>query len=50
MPQEIFRQSLIWALAIEDEQEKDRQYKKQQSKSKGNETVKLDYSFLDGDF
>ena len=47
MPSSLFQQSLIWALAINEEQEKERAVQKQKSKSKGNETVSLDYEFLD---
>jgi len=47
MPKPIFQQSLVWALAVSEEQGKDREFQKQKAKSKGNETVKLDYSFLD---
>jgi hypothetical protein len=47
MPKPIFQQSLVWAIAVSEEREKDREFQKQKAKSKGNETVKLDYSFLD---
>lgn len=47
MPQDLFKQSLVWALAINEEEEKERKRSEQQAKSGGNETVSLDYSFLD---
>ena len=47
MPPDIFKQSLIWALAIEEEEAEDRNREQQKAKSNGNETVNLDYSFLD---
>ena len=51
MPRHLFRQSLVWALAINEEEKIQQKQQKQKAKSKGNETVNLDYSFLDnGDF
>ncbi len=47
MPPAIFKQSIAWALTIEEEEQKQREVAKQKAKSKGNETVRLDYSFLD---
>jgi len=47
MPKDIFQQSLTWALAMSDEQKKQRTRIKQENKHKGHETVPLDYSFLD---
>jgi len=49
MPPNLFRQSLIWALAVNEEEKINQEQNKQKAKSKGNETVKLDYSFLEGD-
>ena len=46
MEKEIFTQSLAWALAVNDEEEKERKRQNMQD-STGNETVTLDYSFLD---
>lgn len=46
MDKEIFTQSLAWALAINDEEDKERRRGNMQD-STGNETVTLDYSFLD---
>ena len=43
----IFKQSLAWALVVEEEQVKQQEVAKQKAKSNGNETVRLDYSFLD---
>lgn len=48
MDKEIFTQSLAWALAINDEEDKERKRQHMQD-STGNETVTLDYSFLDGE-
>jgi len=45
MPKNIFTQSLTWALAMNDEREKNRSRNK--AKSKSGEMVPLDYSFLD---
>ena len=45
MPVDIFKQSLIWALAVEEEQKKAAEKQKQSSTS--NETVDFDYSFLE---
>ena len=47
MPPAIFKQSIALALTIEEEEQKQREVAKQKAKSKGNETVRLDYSFLD---
>ena len=47
MPKPLFKQSLIWAMAITEEQEQEQERTKQRAKSKGNETVNLDYSFLE---
>ena len=41
----IFKQSLAWALVVEEEQVKQQEVAKQKAKSNGNETVRLDYSF-----
>ena len=43
----LFRQSLAWALVVEEEQQERAKVQKQKAKSKGNETVRLDYTFLD---
>lgn len=45
MGQEIFRQSLVWALAIEDQEKKERKRQEMES-STSNETVTFDYDFL----
>jgi len=49
MPKAIFQQSLIWAMAISDETNKERKIQEQKSKAHGREVVPLDYSFLDKD-
>tara|TARA_R100000388_G_scaffold66915_1_gene48452 strand:+ start:63 stop:344 length:282 start_codon:yes stop_codon:yes gene_type:complete len=41
----VFQQSLVWAMAVESEQGKERQRVNMQEKT-GNETITLDYSFL----
>ena len=47
MPQDLFRQSLVWALAVNEEEEKERKKSERNSRSGSGETVDLDYSFLD---
>jgi len=47
MPESLFRQSLNWAMAIGAEEGEEQKRSNQRAKSKGNETVNLDYSFLD---
>ena len=42
MGQETFKQSLVWALAIEDQERKE----KEMESSTNNETVTFDYDFL----
>jgi hypothetical protein len=46
MSVDVFKQSLIWALAVEDEQKKTAEKRERQS-STSNETVDFDYSFLE---
>tara|TARA_R100000152_G_C6745125_1_gene168775 strand:+ start:362 stop:640 length:279 start_codon:yes stop_codon:yes gene_type:complete len=46
MPVDIFKQSLVWALAVEDERNKEAERRQKQS-STSNETVDFDYSFLE---
>lgn len=45
MGQETFKQSLVWALAIEDQERKERK-KQEMESSTNNETVTFDYDFL----
>jgi hypothetical protein len=48
MSDELFKQSLVWALAVEEEEE--RNLKIESAKSKTNqEVVTLDYDFLDSE-
>ena len=47
MPLPIFKQSLIWAMAIQEEQEKEDKKAEQKAKAGDREVVGLDYSFLD---
>ena len=49
MPKAIFQQSLIWAMAVNDETSKEREIQTQKAKANGREVVPLDYSFLDKD-
>lgn len=48
MSPEIFNQSLSWALAIDSRNRKEQERASAQSNS-GNETVTLDYSFLESE-
>lgn len=48
MSPEIFNQSLSWALAIDSKNRKEQERASAQSNS-GNETVTLDYSFLESE-
>ena len=47
MPNNIFKQSLVWAMVATDENKKNIERKKQKAKSGDREVVNLDYSFLD---
>jgi hypothetical protein len=47
MPNNIFKQSLVWAMVVTDENKKNIERKKQKAKSGDREVVNLDYSFLD---
>lgn len=46
MPQDIFTQSLVWAAVMDEEKKNETQRAKQQARSNGNETVRLDYSSI----
>lgn len=46
MDEEIYTQSLAWALAVQEEEEKEMRRQEMQSNT-SNETVTLDYSFLE---
>ena len=46
MSEEIFKQSLVWALAIEGEQEKAMEKARISDSSGSNELITFDYSFL----
>ena len=46
MPINMFRQSLSWALAMQDNENKEAARANMQSQT-GNETITLDYGFLD---
>ena len=48
MENEIFTQSLAWALAVQEEEEKDMRRQQMQDNT-SNETVTLDYTFLEGE-
>ena len=45
MERGVFKQSLVWAMAVDDEQGKERKRLNMQERT-GNETITLDYSFL----
>jgi len=47
MPNNIFKQSLVWAMVVTDENKKNIERKKQKAKSGDREVVNLDYSFSD---
>ncbi len=47
MPKQIFKQSLVWAMVSNDENNKNIERKRQEVKSGDREVVGLDYSFLD---
>ena len=47
MSNNIFKQSLVWAMVATDENKKNIEQKKQKAKSGDREVVSLDYSFLD---
>jgi len=47
MSEEIFTQSLVWALAVEEEQGKEYERQRFIEKSGSNEIVTFDYSFLE---
>ena len=46
MTPEVFTQSYTWALAVEEEKNRNRE-KANKENTTGNETVKVDYSFLE---
>lgn len=48
MEDEIFTQSLAWALAIQEEEEKETR-RQQMRENTSNETVSLDYTFLESE-
>ena len=48
MEDEIFTQSLAWALAIQEEEEKETRRQQMQDNT-SNETVSLDYTFLESE-
>jgi len=45
MERDVFKQSLVWAMAVDKEQSKERKRVNMQDRT-GNETITLDYSFL----
>lgn len=49
MPEDIFKQSLIWAMAINEKQEKEQRRQEMMNKSGSGETVEFDYSFLESE-
>ena len=48
MSDELFKQSLVWALAVEEEEERNRKIESAKS-STNQEVVTLDYDFLDSE-
>jgi|TARA_B100001094_G_scaffold328398_1_gene388723 hypothetical protein len=46
MTPEVFTQSYVWAIAVEEEKNRNRE-KANKENTTGNETVKVDYSFLE---
>ena len=46
MDEDIYTQSLAWALAVQEEEEKEMRRQQMQEET-SNETVNLDYSFLE---
>ena len=48
MSDELFKQSLVWALAVEAEQEKEAEVQNRKA-STNQEVVRLDYDFLDAE-
>ena len=46
MSEEIFSQSLVWAMAIEEEEKKAMERSRVSSDSGSSEVISLDYSFL----
>ena len=49
MPEEIFKQSLIWAMAINEKEQKEQRRQEMLSNSESGETVEFDYSFLESE-
>ena len=49
MSEEIFRQSLVWAMVYEAEEEKQAEDARVRSNTQSNDIVSLDYSFLQED-
>jgi|TARA_A200000159_G_scaffold77362_1_gene71650 hypothetical protein len=49
MSEEIFRQSLVWAMVYDAEEEKQAEESRVRSNTESNDIVKLDYSFLQED-
>ena len=49
MTEEIFKQSLIWAMAINEKEEKEQRRQEMLSNSESGETVEFDYSFLESE-
>ena len=49
MSDEIFKQSLVWAMAFDAEEERQAEDARVRSNSESNDIVRLDYSFLQED-
>ena len=47
MDEEVFRQSLVWAMAVEEEQEKEAERQRFIENTDSSEIITFDYSFLE---
>lgn len=47
MSDEVFERSLIWAMAVEEEQEKEMEKQRFADNTESNEIISFDYSFLE---
>tara|TARA_R100000005_G_C4994845_1_gene201784 strand:+ start:1280 stop:1567 length:288 start_codon:yes stop_codon:yes gene_type:complete len=47
MSEEVFKQSLVWALAVEEEQQKEQEKQDMVNRTGSSEIITFDYSFLD---
>jgi len=47
MDEDVFKQSLVWAMAVEEEQEKEAERQRFIENTDSNEIITFDYSFLE---